>query len=78
MVDGSVASNRRIKVSLSANSHLYAISEPDMDPTWPRHEAIRDPIPPDVLYYSSGYTITKREKGSISWSLQYSEKEEYR
>ena len=32
-----------------------------MNPTWLRHEAIRDPIPPDVRYYSSTSMVTKKE-----------------
>ena len=33
-----------------------------MHPTWFRYEAISDPIPPDVPYYSPERGVTKREK----------------
>ncbi len=42
---------------------------PDMHPTWPRHEAIWDPVPPDVRYYSSLSGVKNKEKGSISHFL---------
>lgn len=32
-----------------------------MDPTWLRHEAISDPMPPDVRYYSPASIVTKKE-----------------
>lgn len=32
-----------------------------MHPTWLRHEAIWDPIPPDVRYHSSVSRLTKKE-----------------
>jgi hypothetical protein len=34
----------------------------DMNPTWLRHEASCDPIPPDVFYHSSISRVTKKKK----------------
>jgi hypothetical protein len=34
----------------------------DMNPTWLRHEASCDPIPPDVFYHSSLSRVTKKKK----------------
>jgi hypothetical protein len=34
----------------------------DMNPTWLRHEASCDPIPPDVFYHSPVSRVTKKKK----------------
>ncbi len=45
---------------------------PYLNPTWPRHEAIRNPISPDVRYHSSVPGVTKKEnKASLVFFNQH-------
>ena len=45
----------------------------DMNPTWLRHEASCDPIPPDVFYHSCISRVTKNKKKYLTFNLTIKE-----